>query len=186
MSHELFVNVDFNAPIIPGNSIGGIRLRDNITVLEKVIWDGFWQGAENPVEYRTRGLFGVTYTLGSIDIDVDVHNGTIFRIWARSGYLGTFDGIRPGMVMREALVLHPTITYNAAEQYFEIAGHGVRFDCVEEDWADPPEAARLDLPIISIVVVAEELEAVFENTNGKTKSWQRLSKQNIQMILCFS
>ena len=156
--------IDTGLPIIPDQGLGGIELRRNIEdydrVLSEVLGDLDW-GLNFP--------FHAAYTLRSysIEISVDIRNGTVSRIAALDGYHGTLFGkIGVGMSVSEALELAPDFYYDEMETIFFSEIHdGVFLDI----GADAPLDMVPSLAIEAIWVYAPEFEVPKSPPDGRVR-----------------
>jgi hypothetical protein len=150
--------VDLGAPIIPGESLAGLRLRTPIGRLERTLQR--FQLADD-LKLKLQPVFEASYRVagGAVGIAVDVRNGKIFRITARAGYKGClFDQIRVRMRVREAFRLEPRLYYSEAEELIlcrDVPGLSLDVSAV-----DPLPAAVPDLTIAAINVLIPELDSL--------------------------
>ena len=138
------IDFDYNAPIIPGESLGGLKIGQPIADLKErlsSLWISGHQAAVYPVSWKDIN-YAVTPEL---TIGVNILTGCISKIVAKSGYRGLFqDRIFIGMTCSQAKKLIPELYYDDIFSVLKVRGHkGICFQVEEEDplkekmWASP-------------------------------------------------
>jgi hypothetical protein len=159
--------IDASAPIVPNVGLGGLRLRMNARELQpdlEVLDSGTW----DPAQYRLARPFEARYRFaeGAVEAAVDVRNGKLFRLRARSGYRGTLRGVGVPSRARDALSALPGFAYDEAEELILSSGEpGVALELAE---IDPDPADVPNLQIVAISVFAPE---AFETAAGMDGIW---------------
>lgn len=146
--------INFEANIIPNDSLGGVKLRTPIKELQQLIIDF---NTTKLGSFYLAGYFEARYRFGEIEICADVRNGKIFKIIAYSGYKGTlFNSIHVGMTVEQAILIEPKIYYSEAEELLLCKDvSGISLDVPE---IDPPIELLPRLTIESISVFAYEID----------------------------
>ena len=116
-------DIDINAPIIPGESIGGIPLYSHIRDYKELI---------NSLEYHNKmgknisrsfyGTFDIGYEYrGIMTLVFSIINGKLLKIIAWKGYQGLLFGkIKVGMNIEEAIKLDSRIRYNEDREWYSV------------------------------------------------------------------
>ena len=148
--------IDENAPIVPGEGLGGLRLRVPVRDYEELILSSYVKELPNRSWYGLSYPFEARYRLGPVEVGVDVRSGSVHRLTAFDGYKGwLFGAVRVGMVTRDAMQLDGRIYYDEAEELLLVRGvPGVSLDVPT---VDPPVVDVPNLPIWAISVYAEEI-----------------------------
>ena len=147
--------VSKTAPIIPNESLGGLRLRDQLSSIQQLV---LREGADTQGHYRLVRPFEASYDLlrGVVEVVVDVRNGKIARLSCHPGYVGLlFDAVRIGMTVREAMEARSCFEYNEAEEL--ILCEGIPGISLSVAGVDPDPADIMDMRIVSISVFAAEI-----------------------------
>ena len=158
------LKLDRNAEILPNEGLGGLKLRMNVSELERI--EGF--ALLKPDAYQLVSLFEARYRLGGGEIEaaVDVRNGKVFKLSAGFGYLGKLFGkIFVGMPMKEAFKLEPNLFYDEVEEVVRCKEvSGLAIDIPE---IDPPVELVPHLSIYTISVFADEILTL----SGQAGNW---------------
>lgn len=106
--------IDINAPIIPYESMGGIKLYSTIKDLREVIT------GEN-VEVKVFHNVWIVYSIDNLlELFFDLLTGKLFKIVTLDDYCGKlFDKITVGMKKDEFLELEPSFIYDDFEEVYE-------------------------------------------------------------------
>jgi hypothetical protein len=156
-------SVQLDAPIIPDQGLGGILLRTPVRELQEL-----FVSSGKSMTFELVSLFEARYRLanGAIEVTVDVRNGKIFKLTARSGYRGLlFDKIGVGTTVREAIACVPALYYDETEEMVLCKGcAGVSLDVPE---IDPPSDRAQKMSIDSINVFASEINSL----DGQEGMW---------------
>lgn len=159
------VQLDLDAPITPGRGLAGLEVGIPIVRLSDALLQAELKGG---VVYSLVSLFEATYGLmrGAVEIAVDVRNGKIARLTARSGYQGRLTpGIGIGMLVREAIRLDSRFYYDEGEE--RVLCRGVPGVSIDVARVDPTPADVPQLPIEVISVYHEALDSAA----GQTGRW---------------
>ena len=105
--------INLNAPIVPWEGMGGVKLHSHI----KDLFDLIEQAEEPPV---LLGKFLIRYEIkDSIDLWFNIVNGKLFKITALKNYTGSLFGkIKIGMHIDEVLKLEPSFIYDDFEEVY--------------------------------------------------------------------
>ena len=105
--------VDLEAPIVPWQGIGNIKLYSHISEL----YDLIEQLGEQPT---LLGKFLIRYEIrDSIDLWFNLLNGRLFKITALKNYTGKlFDKISIGMHIDDVLKIEPSFIYDEFEEVY--------------------------------------------------------------------
>lgn len=157
--------IDPIAPILPDQSLGGLRLRMHVTGFAHLITG---LGVSKPGRYEMASPFEVRYSFGngSVQCAVDVRNGKVFKLMAGPGYQGDFDGkLHVGMTVEDALRIQPGLHYSEVDECLLCRGiEGIAFHVPAVD-PSPSEVPRLS--ISTIVVFAKEIDTL----KGQAGEW---------------
>ena len=159
------LDLQVNAPILPNEGLGGLKLRIPVTEIQDRLLAAFIASLPKNDWHALAGLFEARYRLGPVEIAIDVRNGKIFRLSAYEGYRGRLFGkISVGMKVSDAIALDPRLYYDEAEELLLVRGCvGVSLDVPE---VDPDPAAVPAYPIVAISVYAEEVSLREEGLRG--------------------
>lgn len=105
--------VDLNAPIVPWEGMGGIKLYSNISC--------FYSGIKHLMKDPTVvGKFLIKYEIDdSVDLWFNILNGKLFKITALKNYKGKLLGrIFIGMHIDEVLRIEPSFVYDDFEEVY--------------------------------------------------------------------
>jgi hypothetical protein len=143
------------APIVPGESLGGIALRQHITALDEMIMKNYWMHPAEYDWYFMSHIHELTYRIGNISICIDVRNGKVFKLIAHEGYKGKLFGkIAVGMSIEDAMTACPDLHYDEDDWIVRSRQHeGIVIDAEE---IDPDPATVGTLPIRGIAVFVPE------------------------------
>ncbi len=149
------IGIDVDAPILPGEGLGGLHLRIPIAQLQRVLEEQLVAAGGRLDWLSMANLAEAKYRLGPIEIAVDVRNGKVFKLTALSGYRGLLFGqLAVGMPVAHALELDPRLSYDEAEEVLLVRGcNGVTLDVPA---IDPNPQAVPAMRIQAISVVAPE------------------------------
>lgn len=139
--------IDYNAPILPGFSSGGLRIGTSIQSIKQEL-DEFVN--EGDGIYSVPVPFYVRYEKPSeFHIDVYALNGKVIEISVKKPYQGTLpNGFKIGMTLEEAQAREPTFTYDEWDEGYKIEGMpGVVFESLES------EGKELLIDLISVYPV---------------------------------
>lgn len=105
--------VDLNAPIIPWEGMGGIKLYSHINEL----YNAIQQSKQEP---SLIGKFLLKYEIeDSVDLWFNVVNGKLFKITALKNYTGKLmENICIGMPIDEVLKIEPSFEYDDFEEVY--------------------------------------------------------------------
>jgi hypothetical protein len=139
-----------DAPIEPGFGLGGIRLGRPIQELRPLLEESFLIRGDEELWYWMSSPWEVRYTLGPVEIGVDVRSGRIFKLTAREGYRGTlFDRIRVGMIVADVMALDQRVAYDEVEALLTVRGcTGITLDVAALD----PDLR--DVPMLRITAIS--------------------------------
>jgi hypothetical protein len=146
-------SVQIDAPIVPNEGLGGLKLRSKIADIQDLLMG---LGLYKSGSFELVAPFEARYRLGNgeVEVGVDVRNGKIFKLIAGPGYQGQMGGIAVGMRMGDAMKQEPCLRYDEAEESVLLAGcPGVVLDVSE---IDPLPESVPALPISAISVYAVE------------------------------
>ncbi|WP_088810942.1 MULTISPECIES: hypothetical protein [Listeria] len=106
--------IDINAPIVPYESIGGIKLYSTIKELKEIV-------TGKNVEVQVFNKVRIIYTIGdSLKLFFDLLTGKLFKIVTLAGYKGALFGeIKVGMKSEEFLKIEPSFVYDDFEEVYE-------------------------------------------------------------------
>jgi len=159
----MFTRVE--APILPGESLGGIRVGDPV---RRYAEDFLRYELRREISFRMVGLFEATYILanGAIEVAVDVRNGKIARVTAARGYTGMLDnGVHVGMTVREAMAVDNRLHYDEPSELILRRGEsGLSLALAERD--PFPDA----VPALRIVAISV-YHPVLDTKAGQTGDW---------------
>ena len=144
--------LQIDAPIQPGVGLGGIELHGSVQELSPLLEETFLDRAHEEPWYWMASPWEVRYSLGAVEVGVDVRTGRIFKLSAKEGYQGTlFDEIRVGMLVADALALDPRIAYDEGESLLTVRGcMGVTLDIAAPD-PDPRTVPMMPISAISVL-----------------------------------
>ncbi|CAH2715100.1 hypothetical protein BACCIP111895_02284 [Neobacillus rhizosphaerae] len=120
--------IDSQAPIVPWEGMGNIKLYSHINEFYSMI-------EEHGKQPKLLGKYLIRYEIGnSIDLWFNLFNGKLFKITALSNYKGTlFNDIRVGMHIDDVLRLEPSFMYDEFEEvYCSSKGVYLETDPVEQ------------------------------------------------------
>ena len=148
------ISVNLEAPIIPNEGLGGLKLRSKIADMQDLFTGlGLYQSGS----FELVAPFEARYRLGNgkVEVGVDVRSGKIFKIIAGPGYQGLLRGkVSVGMSVGEAMQHEPCLRYDEAEETVLLTGcPGVALDVPE---SDPLPELVPTLQISAISVYAAE------------------------------
>lgn len=147
------LSLQLNAPIIPNEELGGLKLRTKIVDVQELVTG---LGLYKSGSYKLTSPFEARYTLenGEIEVAVDVRNGKIFKLIAGQGYQGLlFSKISVGLLVQDALTFEPDLYYNEAEEAILHKNcDGVVIDVPEID-PFPDLVPKLNISAISVFAV---------------------------------
>lgn len=105
--------IDLNAPIIPWEGMGGIKLYSHLSEF----YDTIQQTKEEP---SLIGKFFIKYEIGdSVDLWFNVINGKLFKITALKNYTGRLmEKIYIGMHIDDVLKIEPSFEYDDFEEVY--------------------------------------------------------------------
>jgi hypothetical protein len=153
-----------DAEIVPNQSLGGLALRTKVLDVQE-LFSGL--GITSRGSFTLVRPFEARYRFaeGEIEAAVDVRNGKVFKLTARSGYKGSvFGTITVGMSVAEAMSLEPRLYYDEAEELIFCRGvEGLSIDVPEID--SLPELVP-GMTISAISVYAEEI-GTSQGQNGE-------------------
>lgn len=158
-------NININAPIIPNESLGGVKLRENKNSLIRQLKQNnisYEVSYENENNKRV-SLFSILREI--IIVSVDNKNSKIFRITAKTGYFAClFDKIKIGDTLQDILNCDEGFFYDEREDTILSSKHpGVSLDL------DVPDYLATDVinpKVESISVFAKE-SMTLEGQMGK-------------------
>jgi hypothetical protein len=147
--------VQIDAPIVPNQGLSGIALRARMADLRELLEATYIRNLPRSDWYELASPWEARYRLGPVEIAVDVRNGKVFKVTARSGYVGKLFGkIGVGMPVGEAMKLEPRLYYDEAEEIVLVRGcPGITIDVPE---IDPDPALVPSYPIHAISAMAPE------------------------------
>lgn len=153
-SERLGVTPD--APIVPGQGLGGLGLRVRVGDLAPLLDRSYLETHGSRHWYELVDRYEARYWFGPIGVGVDVHNGKVFKLIATEGYDGALLGsIRVGMNAGEAMVAEPRLYHDEAEGLLFVRDHpGVALELAIDDPLADEVAAY---PIAAITVFAPEV-----------------------------
>jgi hypothetical protein len=148
------VQINTIAPIVPNESLGGLRLRTYLLEIAELVRG---LGVTTPGRYELASPFEARYLFGdgSVQVAVDVRNGRIFKLIASEAYRGTFGAVRVGMPLRDAIIEDPRLYYDEAEEC--VLCRGVEGITIDVPVVDPDPCQVPELPISAICVFAAEI-----------------------------
>ncbi len=140
--------LQLDAPIRPAQGLGGIVIGAPISGIATLLQRSRLQGI---LDARVVNLFDASYSLPAVEIGVDIRNGKIYRITAKSGYAGTlFGSIRVGMNAGHAMLLVPSLYYDEPREVLLCAGvQGVALELSAID-PDPTDVPGLAITGVSV------------------------------------
>ena len=154
-----------DAPILPGKSLGGIKVGVPVRVYSEELLRADLRGN---VGYRMRGPFEVNYTLadGAIEVAVDARNGKIARVTATMWYTGALKGgIRIGMIAGDAMAIDRSLYYDEpSELIVSSEAPGLSPEVAERD-PYPGIVPTLRISAISVY------HPVLDTSAGQTGDW---------------
>jgi len=166
--------ISIDAEIVPNESLGGLTIRAKLTDIQELITQRWVQEvSQKPAEqkeaaFQMQGPFVARYLLEdrAIEVFVDVRNGKIFQLTAKSGYQGTLFGvIRVGMSVSEAMTLEPRLYYDEGQELIMCKGvNGLAIDIPD---TDPPPELVPTMNIFAISVYADEIDTI----HGQDGDW---------------
>lgn len=145
-------SIDLDAPIVPGEGLGGLRVRIPIAHLHEILTDRLIAAGGNRDWLSMTHLAEATYQLGPIAVAVDVRSGKVFKLTALSGYRGRLFGhLAVDMPVARAMELEPRLYYDEAEEMLLVKGcDGVSLDVPALD-PDPRDVPAYRISAISVV-----------------------------------
>ena len=144
------MEINIQAPIIPGVGLGGLNLLTPIADLVNLVARERESGAITDREFHT-GERSYGLRNGAIWVEFRQNDQRILELTADRGYGGAlFDAIRIGTTIREAMALDPRIYLNDLECFFMIEGVDGVLLSIDDD--DPSLDFALDMPISQITV----------------------------------
>lgn len=120
--------LNLQAPIVPWEGMGGIKLYSNINEFYSMI-------EEYGKQPKLLGKYLIMYEIDNlIDLWFNLLNGKLFKITATSNYTGVlFNKIRVGMHIDDVLKLDPSFIYDDFEEvYCSSKGVYLETDPVEQ------------------------------------------------------
>lgn len=171
------LELDYHAPIVPGLSMAGLRIGMHISEFEPAIWNSWFHRSEGDAVATMNWLFLARYKIFSAAVDIDIHTGTIYSIWAVEGYAGkaTIDGhpISVGMRVLDIRKANPTLFYNDPEGQLEFAGApGIALHIHDSD----PDPEHLSEAIVTEISVFDTNPAVADRIHGLTSQMKARGK----------
>jgi hypothetical protein len=152
------MKVNLFDPIMPNESLGGLRLRVHVAQLTDLVAG---LGVTTAGTYVLASPFEARFSFGDGDVQcgVDIRNGKVFKLIATKNYEGTFQGrIRVGMAVQDAFRIDPRLYYDEAEETILCRGiEGIVFDVPVDD---PFPSEVPSLTISSIAVFAAEINTL--------------------------
>ncbi|MFD1427623.1 hypothetical protein JOD24_001450 [Kroppenstedtia sanguinis] len=105
--------IELNAPIIPWEGMGNIKLYSHISELYDLI-------EQSKVEPVLLEKFLIRYEIeSSVDLCFNVVNGRLFKMTALENYKGTlFGNIKIGMPIEDVLLREPSFVYDDFEEVY--------------------------------------------------------------------
>lgn len=158
------MEISIREPIIPNESLGGLRLRIHISEITKLV---IGLGMASSGSYEMASPFEARYLFGdgSVKAAVDVRNGRIFKLIASKSYQGRFGKIHIGMLVRDALLADPRLYYSEAEESILCRGvSGIRLDVPVVD-PYPSEVPAMQISAISVYAIE------IETKQGQDGNW---------------
>ncbi len=155
------MKLNLRGAIVPNVGLGGLRLRVHVSEMDDLVRG---LGVTHPGSYKLAAPYEARYTFaaGAVEAAVDVRNGRVFKLIAGPGYEGNFQGLRIGMLVRDAIRLNPSVYYDEAEELLMIRGiEGITLDVPE---IDPPPSIVPGMRIAAISVYAVEIDTA--DTDG--------------------
>ena len=145
-------SIDLDAPIVPGEGLGGLRVRVPLVQVQQLLLDRLLEADGRLDWLGMTHLAEATYRLGPVAVAVDVRNGKISKLTALSGYRGQLLGkLAVDMPVARAMELEPRLYYDEAEEALLIQGcDGVLLDVPVVD-PDPHTVATYRISAISVV-----------------------------------
>ncbi|MBN8585920.1 MAG: hypothetical protein J0M37_12590 [Ignavibacteria bacterium] len=157
--------ININAPIIPNESLGGIKLRENKNSLigqlkqNKISYEVSYENEDN----KRVSLFSILEEI--IIVSVDNKNSKIFRVTANAGYIAClFDKIKIGYTLQDVINTGEGFYYDEREDtILSSKHHGVSLDL------DVPDYLATDVinPKIGSISVFAEDSMSLEGQRGK-------------------
>ncbi|WP_088839311.1 hypothetical protein [Listeria sp. ILCC792] len=106
--------IDVNAPIIPYESMGGVKLYSTIKDVKEIITG---KNVETKVFHNTWIVYSID---DSLELFFDLLTGKLFKIVTLGGYKGTLFGkIKVGMKSEEFLKIESSFVYDDFEEIYE-------------------------------------------------------------------
>lgn len=106
--------IDKNAPIIPWQGMGGIKLYSTIKEMREILEDSAVKGT------LLNNLWARYEISNTLYLFVHLVNGKLFKITTLEKYTGKlFENICVGMTEKELLETDPTFVYDDFEEVFE-------------------------------------------------------------------
>ena len=135
--------------IIPAQSLGGFKLKDNIKVYSDIIEEYELNGK---LKFFQTNAYSCRYAFYEVpvEVNVDITTGLIYKISALSGYQGDFNSIKIGMPIRKVLDLKLGFYYDECEEaFFSKKIQGISLEVSEDD---PPleEVEGMNIQYISV------------------------------------
>ena len=114
-------NIDINAPIIPYEGLGGIKLYSTIRDFKEIIKDKDGFISEDEVIAEVQHNDWIRYEIkGIMYLFFHLCNGKLFKITTLRGYKGKlFGSISVDSTEEEFLKIEPTFVYDDFEEVFE-------------------------------------------------------------------
>jgi hypothetical protein len=108
---------EISAPVIPFDSIGGIRLYSHISQLNEIL-------EKNNAEFEMYSRFLAKYVLNeALEIHFNILNGKVYKLCAKNEYKGIFkDEIQIGTNLTAISGKYVNLVYRDFEQYFILDG----------------------------------------------------------------
>lgn len=111
-----YSNAVVDAPIVPGQSLGGFELRTHLRDLDPVLDTVHLKNLGNSDWYKLVNQYEARYTVGPVEIGVHVFNGKVFKLIASKGYEGRLlDRLYIGLNAGEAMKIEPRLYHDEAE-----------------------------------------------------------------------
>jgi hypothetical protein len=155
--------LNLDAPILPNEGLGGLKLRARIIDVQECFVSLGLIGKE---AFELVSPFDARYHLADkkVTVGLDVRNGKIFMLSAKTGYRGLLFGkIKVGMRVEDAFKLNPSLYYDEAEEMILCRDYeGVSIDIPE---IDPPPETVPQMTISAINVFAAETRTL-KGQNG--------------------
>ena len=152
------IQLQANAPIVPNQSLGGLKLRTSAVLIQDLIMQlKTTYLISKKRMFRLASPFEAMYEFEKegIAVYVDVRNGKIHRLTALPGYKGVLFGkICVGMKIADAMMFESRLYYDEPNEVIYCRGcPGLAIDVPE---ADPFPEYVPQLQIHAISVYAEE------------------------------